>query len=112
MTVQQYPLVASLDSLEERQHRREMTSVINLTSKGKLNCMTEVTLSGNATTELIDERIHKDCFLAFDPLDNIAEEIIRNGPFRVNETDRSTGRLVITHATDVAGARFKVIIIA
>lgn len=108
MTIQTYPIVAQLDAADGRMHRREIVLVLNNAMRGKLNCAFEITLSDAEATAVIDDRLHQDCVLLFDPLDELADTAMRVGPLFVAEADRSQGQCTITHADDVGGARFRV----
>lgn len=112
MTIQSYPIVAYDQADDGRKHRREMANVLNGAMRGKLNCLIEVELAVAAVQTVVrDDRLHADCAFLFDPLDEIADAAVRTGPLFIAEADRGFEQCTITHADDVGGARFRVVII-
>ena len=113
MTIQAYPIVPFDEIGEGREHRRKLALVVNNAMRGKLNCGIEIEIEADATLTVIeDDRIHPDCILLFDPLNLAADTALRSGPFFVDEADRGQETATITHADDVGGARFRVVILA
>lgn len=53
---------------DEKEHRRKLATAINALQQGRLNALTEVTLTANsATTTLTDSRLSVDSFIGLMP---------------------------------------------
>ena len=62
-----YPLAPLLLS-DEKEHRRQLATLLNNTIKGKLNAVTSVTLAASSTTTTItDARIGPNTFIGLEP---------------------------------------------
>ncbi len=80
---------------------RRMYDALKLVRKGKIECVTQVTLSaGVASTVLQDSRISNQTVLVFDPLTANAAAEKANGTLYVTEANRTTGQVTITHANN------------
>ena len=86
--VQQY-LVASHEGL-------------NRIRRGRIECVTEVTLTANASsTVLYDRRLSPQTFLGFDPRTANAAAELAAGTMYVTDANRTTkGQVTITHANN------------
>lgn len=69
--------------------------------QGKLDCITEITLTANAaTTTLTDIRISSQSCIAFMPLTANAAAEVAAGTMYTLEANVGTGSVVITHANN------------
>jgi hypothetical protein len=84
-----------------------------IVKNGKLDCVTEVTLTANAaTTVLTHILLAPESWIDFDPTTANAAAEKAAGTMYVLEANRSTGSFTITHANNAQEDRtFKVLII-
>lgn len=80
---------------------RRMWDALQQARKGKLECVTQITLTANAaSTTLTDIRLTAQSVLVFDPLTANAAAEKAAGTLYVTEANRDTGQWVITHANN------------
>ena len=92
---------------------RRMWESLQSTRKGKLECVTQVTLTASAaSTVLTDSRISPQSVLVFDPLTANAAAEKAAGTLYVTTANRGDGTATITHANAASTDRtFNVAII-
>lgn len=92
---------------------RQIGAVLNRTLSGKLNAITELTLTANAaTTVLTDARLTSGSYISFDPMTANASTEKAAGTIYVLEANRRSGAFTVTHANNAQTDRkFKILII-
>lgn len=92
---------------------RRMLDALGLMRKGKLECVTELTLTINsATTTFTDSRLSVQSAVFFDPKTANAAAEIHGGTMYVLTANRGTGVWTITNANNANADRsFQVLII-
>ena len=101
------------DLTQVSSYLRRMWESLQATRKGKLECVTQVTLTNGATsTVLSDIRISKQSVLIFDPLTANAAAELAAGTLYVTTANRGDGTATLTHANAASTDRtFNVAII-
>ena len=94
-------------------YMRRMLEALNAVRKGKIECVTELTLTANsATTTFTDSRLSVQSAVFFDPKTANAAAEIYGGTMYVLTANRGTGVWTITNANNANADRtFQVIII-
>jgi hypothetical protein len=92
---------------------RRMWDALKLVRRGKIECITEITLTANAATStLVDERLSVQSVVLFDPKTATAATELYGGTMYVLTANRGTGTWTITHANSAVTTRtFQVAII-
>jgi len=81
---------------------RRMWESLQATRKGKIECVTAITLTASAaSTVLTDIRISPQSVLIFDPLTANAAAELAAGTLYVLKADRGDGTATLTHANNV-----------
>jgi hypothetical protein len=95
------------------QYLRRQWDALNPMRRGKIECVTELTLTANAaTTVLTDNRLSVQSVVTFDPKTANAATEIHGGTMYVLTANRGTGAWTITHANNATVDRqFQVSII-
>lgn len=100
---------------DEKEHRRKLAAVVNSMRNGKLNAVTNVTLTpGGTTTTFTDQRITPQSVILLMPQTANAAAAVASlaGPIYVSSTTQVNGSAVITHASNAQTDRtFAVLII-
>ena len=99
MSIKGYPLAP--ETLENNvEHRRKIAQTANLAMQGKLNAVTQVTLTpSSTTTTLIDARIGANTGIFFSPL-TIDAVTAQSSGLRVSSKQK--GQATLTHASAAA----------
>lgn len=80
---------------------RQMYDALLKLRRGKVECITEITLTANAaTTTLTDERLSNQSVVHFDPKTANAAAELYGGTMYVLTANRVSGAWVITHANN------------
>lgn len=96
MTTPGYPTAPEAWS-NEVEHRRKIARTANLALGGKLNAVTTVTLTPNATsTTLTDARIGANTYIDFSPRTTDAVTALASGLF---VSSKKAGQATLTHAS-------------
>ena len=96
MTQKGYQGVPAMLS-NEQEHRRQIAQAVNQQLTGKLNAVTQVTLTPSATsTTLIDKRIGANTFIGFSPRTANAVTAWISGLFVATKVN---GQATLTHAS-------------
>lgn len=94
------------DFSQVSQYIRRMWDALQGIRKGKLECVTTLTLTANVTsTVLADIRISPQTVLIFDPLTATAAAELAAGTLYVLAADRGDSTCTITHANDASTDR-------
>jgi hypothetical protein len=95
MSIKGYPL-APETLANDVDHRRKIAQTANLAMQGKLNAVTQVTLTpSSTTTTLTDSRIGATTFIAFQPLTADAAGAMSG----IYVSSQKNGQATITHAS-------------
>lgn len=95
MSIQGYPL-APETMTNDVEHRRKLAQTANLAMQGKLNAVTQVTLTpSSTTTTLTDARIGATTFISFQPLTADAAGAMSG----LYVSSQKKGQATITHAS-------------
>lgn len=82
---------------DEREHRRQIAQAVNNQLTGKLNAVTQVTLTPSATsTTLVDSRIGANTFIGFTPRSADAVTALISGLY---VSSKQKGQATLTHAS-------------
>lgn len=108
--VKGYPLVPETMP-NEVEHRRQLAQGVNGTRSGKLNAVTQVTLTANSTiTTLTDSRIGATTGIFLSPL--TADAAAALSGLWVNQALQQNGQATLTHASAASTDRtFNVLLI-
>jgi hypothetical protein len=99
MSIQGYPLAPETLS-NDVEHRRKIAQTANLAMQGKLNAVTQVTLTPNSTTTtLTDARIGAQTGIFFSALTNDAVTASLSGLY---VSSQKKGQATLTHASSAA----------
>lgn len=84
---------------DEREHRRQIATVLNRINRGKINATIDVTLNaGSATTTLTESRLGPNTHLSFMP--QTANAATAKPSLYI--TSRTKGTAIINHASSAA----------
>lgn len=110
MSLKGYPL-APETLANDVEHRRKIAQTANLAVQGKLNAVTQVTLTaGSTTTTFIDSRIGATTGIFFSPLSANAAAALSG--LWVNPALQKAGQATLTHAnTATVDRTFNVLLI-
>lgn len=116
MTIRPYQHTAPPQTVSDfagvNQMMRRLYDSIFRARQGKLDCITEITLTNGATsTTLTDIRLSNQSVVTFDPKSAASATELYGGTMYVEEADRGTGSWVITHSNGVSTRKFQVQII-
>jgi hypothetical protein len=108
MTVKGYPLVPEVMP-NEKEHRRALARAANGATGGKLNAVTQVTLTASSTTTVVtDARIGANTFIGFSPLTSDAAAALSG----LYVSSQKQGQATLTHASTSSTDRtFSVVLI-
>lgn len=99
MTQKGYPL-APPTLPDEKQHRRVLAQTVNQAMAGKLNAVTQITLTPNSTTTTVtDARIGAYTFFGFSPLTPDAVTAQISG---LHVSSQANGTATLTHASSAS----------
>lgn len=108
------PPPATLNSFADvTAYLRRILDSLNSLRRGKIECVTELTLTANAgTTALVDPRLSPQSVVVFDPLTANAAANAAGVNMYVLEANRGNGTWTVTHPNQVTTDRtFRVAII-
>lgn len=110
MSIKGYPLAPETLN-DEVDHRRKIAQTANLAMQGKVNAVTQVTLTpSSTTTTLIDSRIGATTGIFFSPLSANAASALSG--LWVNVSLQKNGQATLTHASTATTDRtFNVLLI-
>ena len=96
------PSTASFQSFRDVElYVRQLWDALYKARRGKLECVTELTLTaGAATTVLTDERLTIQSFVSLDPKTANAATELANGTVYCLTANRGTGTWTFTHANN------------
>ena len=91
---------------------RQMYDAFLRARQGKMDCVTEITLTNGATsTTLNDIRLTNQSVVTFDPKSAASATELYGGTMYVDEANRGTGSWVITHSNGATTRKFQISII-
>ena len=100
MTINAYP-TPNETGINSQQHRAELARVLLGVMQGKLNNISEVTLTANAaSTTVTDSRISNQSYIDFMPTTANAATELAAGTMYVSARDGDNGTFTITHANN------------
>lgn len=98
---------------EVAEYMRRLHDVVRPMRRGKIECVTELTLTANAaSTALIDPRLSIQSVVVFDPMTATAATALYGANVYVLEANRGNGTWTVTHnSTADVDRKFRIAII-